>query len=347
MRSLLLDENGTSIWDRIITWSTTTGLEILRKLLIALLFWWISFKIINLIFRRMEKRLANKEIDRTVKEVTITFSRRALKLLVIIAIIGYLGLEMSSIVALITSIGVTIGLALQGSLSNLAGGIIILIMRPFKLGDYVEYEGVNGTVDKIDLFYTTLVTPDNKVIVVPNSKVSSCTITNYSIKKIRRVDITFSIAYENDFRKAKRIITKVIENHELVLKDKEPTIRIVAHNTSSIDIVCRVWVKSSDYWEVKFDLLEQVKLAFDKNGISIPYNQLDVHIKDDNNAPKPIDLDDELVQEEIAIEEKINQQKHDKRVKQEEDLKHEQETKNKKVSTKIKKIISVKSDKTK
>ena len=170
---------------------------------------------------------------------------------------------------------------------------------------------------------------------------------NYSIKKIRRVDITFSIAYENDFRKAKRIITKVIENHELVLKDKEPTIRIVAHNTSSIDIVCRVWVKSSDYWEVKFDLLEQVKLAFDKNGISIPYNQLDVHIKDDNNAPKPIDLDDELVQEEIAIEEKVSKQKHDNRVKQEEDLKHEQETKNKKVSTKIKKIISVKSDKTK
>ena len=342
----LLNAEGTTnkfqqILDKVVDWCTTTGLQILVKLVVALLAWWISFKIINAIFRKIEKKMANSNVDRTIKETLISFSRKGLKLLVLICIISYLGVEMSSIIALITTIGVTIGLALQGSLSNFAGGVIILVMRPFRLGDFVEYDGVSGTVEKIQLFYTTIVTPDNKVIVIPNSKSGSSTIVNYSIKKERRLDMTFSIAYENDFRKAKRIINKVIESHEAVLKDKGTTVRISQHGASSIDIVCRVWTKSSDYWDVKFDMMEQIKLEFDKNNISIPYNQLDVHIKDDAKLPNPIDLDDELVKEELAIEAELIEKKREQKLHDEEEKKLNEEAKNKKISTKIKKIIKM------
>ena len=346
MNYLLLSETSNNqienIWNNIINWCTTTGLQFLTKIVVALLIWWISFKIINAVFRKIEKKMANKDVDRTIKETLISFSRKGLKILVVICIISYLGVEMSSIVALITSIGVTVGLALQGSLSNFAGGVIILIMRPFRLGDFVEYDGVSGTVEKIQLFYTTIVTGDNKVIVIPNSKSGSSTIINYSIKKERRLDLTFSIAYENDFRKAKRIINKFIENNDQILKDKGYTVRINQHNASSIDIVCRVWVNASDYGEVRFDMLEQIKLEFDANGVSIPYNQLDVHIKKDEDMPKPIDLEDKLVQEEIKIEaEQEENEIKNRKQKIEEKAKKEKEA-NKKVSTKIKKLMSVK-----
>lgn len=338
-KNLLGAEN---IWDTIVNWCTTTGLQILTKLIVALLIWWISFKIINAIFRKIEKKMANKDVDRTIKETLISYSRKALKFLVVIVIITYLGVEMSSIVALITTVGVTVGLALQGSLSNFAGGVVILVMRPFRLGDFVEYDGVSGTVEKIQLFYTTIVTGDNKVIVIPNSKSGSSTIVNYSIKKERRLDLTFSIAYENDFRKAKRIINRYIEQNDMIIQDKGVTVRIASHSASAIDIVCRVWVKSSDYWDLKFDMLEQIKLDFDANGISIPYNQLDVHIKDDKNLPNPIDLDDELVREEIAIEKEITDKKREQRQHDLEEKQHNEDEKNKKVSTKIKKFMSVK-----
>ena len=331
-----------SFWDSVVNWCTTTGLQILTKLIVALLIWWVSFKVINFIFRKADKKMTDKKVDRTIKDAVVGFGRKGLKLLVVVIIISYLGVEMSSIVALITSIGVTVGLALQGSLSNFAGGIIILIMRPFRIGDFVEYDGVSGTVEKIQLFYTTIVSVDNKVIVVPNSKVSSTTVTNYSIKDTRRVDFTFSIAYENDFRKAKRIIHKLVDDHELVLKDKGVTVRIGSHSASSIDIICRAWTKSSDYWDFKFDILEQVKLEFDRNGISIPYNQLDVHIKDEDKMPNPIDENDALVKEEIEIERREYNEKKEKKDAELAKQKAEEEANNKKVGTKIKKIMSVK-----
>jgi len=331
----------STFWDSIVNWCTTTGLQILTKLLVALLIWWISFKVINSIFRKIEKKMANKDVDRTIKESVISLSRKAFKILVIIIIISYLGVEMSSIVALITSVGVTVGLALQGSLSNFAGGILILVLRPFRLGDFIELSGVSGTVEKIQLFYTTICTGDNKTIIIPNSAVSSDTITNYSFKKERRVDFTFGIAYENDYRKAKRIITKILESHELVLKDKDITVRVSNHGASSIDIVARAWAKSGDYWTVKFDVLEEVKYQFDKNNISIPYNQMDVHIKDDSKLPNPIDENDELVKEEIRIEKELAEAKKEQKIHEEEEKVKKVEENNKKFSSKIKKIIKV------
>ncbi len=342
MSTNLLGAESTNFWDSIINWCTTTGLQILTKLIVALLIWWVSFRVINFVFKKLDKKMTEKKVDRTIKDSIVGFGRKGLKLLVFIIIIGYLGVEMSSIVALITSIGVTVGLALQGSLSNFAGGIIILIMRPFRIGDFVEYDGESGTVEKIQLFYTTIVTGDNKVIVVPNSKVTNTTVTNYSIKDVRRVDFTFSIAYENDFRKAKRILHKLVDNHEMVLADKGITIRVGAHNASSIDIICRAWTKSADYWDFKFDILEKVKYEFDKNGISIPYNQLDVHIKEDDKLPKPIDEDDVLVKEEIEFENQEYTAKKKKKAEELEKQKAEEEKEEQKVSSKIKKVIGIK-----
>ncbi len=331
----------SNLWDRFVNWCATDGLRILIKLVVALVLWWVCFKIINLIFRRVEKSLANKNVDKTISQAVVGLSRKGLKLLVLIMIVTYLGVEMSSVVALITSIGVTIGLALQGSLSNFAGGVIILVMRPFKLGDWVEYNGISGTVEKIQMFYTTVVTGDNVVVVVPNGSAASTIIKNYSVKDTRRVDLTFSIAYENDFRKAKRIINKVFENNEMTLKEKGFTVRVANHNASSIDIVARAWVKSGDYWTFKFDMLEQIKLEFDRNGISIPYNQLDVHIKDDDKLPKPIDEEDTLVKEEIEIEERAHKESVEKRELDAQHKKEIEEINNKKASTKIKKFMKV------
>ena len=193
----------------------------------------------------------------------------------------YVGIDTSGLTALIASFGVCVGLAVNGALSNLAGGVLIIVTRPFKVDDYIEAQGVSGTVDEIRITSTKIITPDNKVIYIPNGALSTGTIVNYSEKDTRRVEHTFSIAYENDAVAAMELLKSIVNSHELVLQDPAPTVRMSSHGESSINIVVRVWTKSSDYWTVHFDLLETVKAEFDKAGISIPYNQLDVHIKND------------------------------------------------------------------
>jgi small conductance mechanosensitive channel len=170
----------------------------------------------------------------------------------------------------------------NGALSNLAGGVLIIFTRPFKIDDYIEVEGcdIAGTVEDIQIVCTKLRTPDNKTIYVPNGTLSNSNIINYSEKDTRRIGFTFSISYDNDFERAKEIIMDVCKSHELVLADPEPFVRLSEHGQSGIVITARVWVKSDDYWTVHFDILEAVKKRFDENGITIPYNQLDVHIKD-------------------------------------------------------------------
>ena len=200
-------------------------------------------------------------------------------MLVVIALIGYVGIDTSAITALIASLGVGVGLAINGTLSNLAGGILILITRPFKDDDYIDACGYSGTVEDIRICHTKLRTTDNKVIYLPNGKLSTSEIVNYSEKDLRRVDLTFSISYSDDFEKAKKVIEEVWNQNELILKDPAPSVRVSAQSASSIDLTAKVWCKNEDYWTVNFDMLEQVKTAFDQNGIQIPFNQLDVHIK--------------------------------------------------------------------
>ena len=265
----------------LVSWLTTTGV----KIAIALILLFVSFRIITVLCRRFEKKMVSgkAKVDKTLAKTILHVVAISLRVIVVVCLIGYLGIDTSSITALIASLGVTVGLAVNGAVGNFAGGVLLLITRPFRVDDYIEACDVSGTVEDIRLINTRIRTPDNKVVYIPNGILSSSTIINYSEKDMRRVDFTFSIAYENDFDEAMAIILEILEALELILKleDKMPMARVTEHGQSSVDITARAWVKSGDYWNVKFDVLEQVKKAFDEKGISIPYNQLDVHIKND------------------------------------------------------------------
>ncbi len=264
-----------ALLNTIVEWSTHTGV----KIIISLLILFVSFKIINSIAKRIQKRADNKKTDKTIMKTLAYVIKLGLKILVVICLIGYLGIDTSGLTALVASLGVCIGLAVNGALSNLAGGVLIIMTRPFKIDDYIEAQGHSGTVLDIHITNTKLLTPDNKVIYLPNGALANGDIVNYSERDIRRVDFTFSIGYGDDFEKAKDIIKGICDEHKLVLKDPAPFIRVKEHGASSINITTRVWTKNSDYWTVYFDMTEAVKTAFDKEGIEIPFNQIDVNIK--------------------------------------------------------------------
>lgn len=269
------------LWESFKTWLTTDGLNGGIRIIIALLILFVSYKIINVIAKRILKRCEKRHVDKTITQTIVYIFKLALKILIAICLIGFVGIDTSGLAALVASLGVCIGLAINGALSNLAGGIMIIITRPFKIDDYIEACGHSGTVVEIHMTQTKLITPDNKVVYIPNGTLHASEIINYSEKDTRRVDLTFSIGYGDDFEKAKSIVAEIANNHELVLKDPAPFVRVKEHGASSIDIVCRVWTKSADYWTVNFDMLESVKKAFDKENIEIPFNQLDVHVKKD------------------------------------------------------------------
>ena len=266
-----------ALLNTVIEWCTTAGV----KVLIALLLMFISFKIVNFVGRRIEKAADKKNADKTIMRTLAYIFKLGMKIVITICLVGYVGIDTSGLTALVASFGVCIGLAVNGALSNLAGGVLIILTRPFRVDDYIEAQGYSGTVEDIHITNTKLRTPDNKIVYVPNGALSSGVIVNYSLQDTRRVDLTFSIAYSNDFEKAKAIIADICQSHELVLKDPAPFIRVSEHGASSVNIVTRVWVNSGDFWTVHFDLLESVKARFDQEGIEIPFNQLDVHVKND------------------------------------------------------------------
>lgn len=266
-----------SVVDTLVGWATTTGVRVI----IALILLWISFKVINKLARKIAKQGEAGKLDKTLAKVFSYLFSVSLKCIVAICLVGYVGIDTSGLAALVTSLGVCIGLALNGALANLAGGVLIIITRPFRVDDFIEAQGYSGVVEDIRITSTRLRTGDNKIVYIPNGALSSGAIVNYSEKELRRVDLTFSIAYNNDFSKAKAIITDICESHELVLKDPAITVRVSEHASSSINIVTRAWTKNADYWTVYFDLLETVKTKFDEEGIEIPFNQVDVHIKND------------------------------------------------------------------
>lgn len=266
-----------AVWNSVLGWLKTEGVRILLALIIL----FISFKVINLVARRITKACEKKKVDKTISRTLIHVFRLGLKIIVAVCMVGFVGIDTSGLTALIASLGVCVGLAVNGALSNLAGGVLIIITRPFRIDDYIEACGYGGTVEEINITQTKLRTPDNKIVYIPNGTLSTSEIVNYSEKDTRRLDLTFSIGYANDFEKAKSILTEICNSHELVLKDPAPFVRVSEHGASSINIATRVWVKSEDYWTVNFDILEAVKKAFDENGIEIPFEQLDVHVKKD------------------------------------------------------------------
>jgi small conductance mechanosensitive channel len=263
------------ILQSLISWATNTGI----KIIIALILWIISFRIVNRIARKIEKKGEKDKYDKTLMKVLAYIFKISLKAVVVVCLIGYLGIDTSGITALLVSVGACVGLALNGALGNLAGGILIIITRPFRIDDFIEAQGVSGTVEDIHITCTKIRTPDNKVVYVPNGALSGGNIINYSEKDTRRVDAVFTVDYSTDCDKAISLIKEVIASDERILSDPAPFCKVTDHLDSAIAITARVWVKNDDFWDVKFMLLEKVKAAFDKNGIEIPFNQLDVHIK--------------------------------------------------------------------
>lgn len=224
------------------------------------------------------KRVMRKaQVDNILVNFISSILRSALLLLVIIASLNQLGVDTTSLIALIGAAGLAIGLALQGSLQNLASGVMLVIFRPFDAGDQIEVAGVTGKVEKIGIFTTTLGTGDNREIIIPNGKIFSDTITNVSARNTRRIDMVFGIGYDDDIKKAKNIIERILDADDRVLKDPKPLIAVAELADSSVNLNVRPWANTEDYWKVYFDAHENIKLAFDAEGISIPYPQMDVH----------------------------------------------------------------------
>ena len=272
----LKDINTTSLIDNLVNWLLSSGI----RLIIGLIILSVGFKLIKKVVNKLDKVLEKREVDVTFRRFLKSLSSGALKSILVILVVTLLwDIKLTGLVALFTSAGVAIGLALQGSLSNFAGGFIILLLRPFKVGDYIQAAGYEGTVEQIGVFYTTLLTIDNKVALIPNGTLSNNSLINFSIKENRRVDLVFNVSYENDIRHVRKVLSDIINNYELIQKDPEPFIGVVEHAQNSVNFGVKVWCEKEDYWTVYYYLLEQVKIRFDEENISIPYPQMDLHVK--------------------------------------------------------------------
>ena len=249
------------------------------RLIISAVLIFVSFKLINLLSKRIENSGKTGKLDKTLAKTFAYALRLGLKGIVIVCMIGFMGIDTSGFAALLVSLGAGIGLALNGAISNFAGGILIILTRPFRVDDFIEAQSYSGTVEDIHIITTKIRTPDNKVVYIPNGPLSSESIVNYSVNDTRRVDLNFIIGYNDDFEHAKSLIIDICREHMLVFDDPAPTVRVCKHGQSGIELVVRAWVKSEDYWTVSYDITEAVKLRFDKAGVVIPYNQIDVHIK--------------------------------------------------------------------
>lgn len=238
----------------------------------------IGMKLIGWIRKILRKTLEKRDADTGLIQFLDSLVKVLLYLMLAMSILQKFGVETTSVVAILGSAGVAIGLALQGSLANFAGGVLILLLKPFKVGDYIIQGSLEGTVTEIQLFYTTLLTPDNRRVVFPNGQLSDNSLTNVTAEEKRRLDIQVGISYNSSIQDAKKIMEKIAANDVDVLKDPAPMTAVEKLGESSVNMLLRVWVPTDKYWDVKFRLTEAVKLSFDEGGIEIPFNQLDVHL---------------------------------------------------------------------
>lgn len=248
------------------------------KILLALLIFIIGRMVARLVARGVGKALTTARLDPILVNFAGAVVNTALLVLVIVFALSQLGLDTTSLVALVGAAGLAVGLALKDSLAHFAAGVMLIVFRPFKLGDYVEVGGVAGSVDKISIFSTRLKTPDNKVVTVPNGNIFGNTMTNYSEESTRRIDLVVGISYDSDLLKAKHLLNDIVSSHEKVLKDPAYRIAVSELADSSVNFIVRPWVNAADYWDVRFELLETIKLRFDAEGIEIPFPQMALHI---------------------------------------------------------------------
>ena len=250
------------------------GFTIIKALIVFL----VGRLVINLLNKLVRKILSKRDIDPSVKTFVGSLVNVSLTILLIISVVGALGVQTTSFAALLASAGVAVGMALSGNLSNFAGGLIILLFKPYKVGDYIEAQGVGGTVKEVQMFHTVLGTVDNKVIYIPNGSLSSGVVTNFSNQTTRRVDWTFGVEYGSDYEKVKQVIESVLAKDSRILSEPaDPFIALTALADSSVNVVVRVWVNSSDYWGVYFDINKNIYATFNEVGIGFPFPQLTVH----------------------------------------------------------------------
>lgn len=257
------------------TYLVPLGLKILAAIIVFLLGRWI----IKLIKKWMANGLMSRHGDPTLHSFLSNLVSVVLYFILIISIVGILGINTSSLVALLASAGLAVGMSLGGTLQNFAGGVLIILFRPFKVGDFISAQGHEGKVNEIQIFNTHILTVDNKEVILPNGALATGVLTNYSRQGTRRVDWTFSIAYGDDYDKAKAVLRRLCDEDQRILKSPEPFIELVKLNESSVDITVRGWVESADYWGVFFSMNEKVYKTFAKEGLNIPFPQMDVHVK--------------------------------------------------------------------
>ncbi len=263
------------LWTLLEEFAVTYG----GRLIVALIILIVGFKLINFFTKKLMNAKVFVKLEGSARSFIKSLVGIVAKVLIGIVALSVMGVPMTSIITVVGSCGLAVGLALQGSLANIAGGLVLLLVKPFKVGDFIISGDISGTVTEIGIFNTKVRTIDNRMIIVPNSTISNATVTNVSELPLRRVDLTFTAAYADDIQAVKNTLLSVCERHEKILPDPAPFARVSGHKDSAIEYTVRAWVKSEDYWDVYFDLFEQVKTAFDEKGITIPFPQLDVHEK--------------------------------------------------------------------
>lgn len=265
-----IEENSEMITEMAMTYGT--------KLLLAIVVLIVGFWLIKRVVSVLDRVLDNRGVEVTLSRFLESLTGILLKALLLISVASMVGIETTSFIAVLGAAGLAIGLALQGSLSNFAGGVLLLLFKPYKVGDVIETQGHRGTVNSIQIFTTVLKTPDNKTIIIPNGPVANNSIVNYSTEPTRRCDMVFGISYGDDIDKTKAVLKRLIDAESRVLKDPEPALMLSELADSSVNFTLRLWVNAADYWGVYFDMHEAVKKTFDAEGISIPFPQRDVHI---------------------------------------------------------------------
>ncbi len=254
------------------------------KLLLAVVVLIIGLWIIKRVVRLADKTMTNRNVDASLKPFLRSIIGALLKIMLIISVASMVGVEMTSFVAVLGAAGLAVGLALQGSLSNFAGGVLILLLKPFKVGDFIDGAGHSGTVREIQIFYTYITTSSNQEVIIPNGKLSNDAIKNYSFHDTRRMELTYGIGYGDDIDKAKSILQRLLDEESRLLKDPAPMMFVQTLADSSVNIEVRAWANRPDYWDIRWNFPEKVKKAFDAEGISIPFPQRDVHIFQEKQA---------------------------------------------------------------
>ena len=263
--------------DQLIHQAISMGMEAGKSLLLALVIFVVGRYAIKFINRLVARMLEKRNVEPTVQSFLKSFVNITLIILLVIMVVGTLGVNTTSLAALLASAGLAVGMALSGNLQNLAGGIILLFLKPFKIGDFIEVQGVSGFVKAIQIFHTILTTTDNKELYIPNGALSSGNITNFNKNDLRRVDFTISVEYGTEVEKVKQVTLDLIKEDERIMQEPAPFIAVKELASSSVDFVLRVWVKASDYWDVFFDTNEHIYMEFNKQGIKFPFPQLQIH----------------------------------------------------------------------